>query len=665
MMGQAEAVKVQESPEYLQLSLAADMTLGFRGGRFWRNARMTCINLLLTYKDGCKANCSYCGLARDRQAEERTFIHVPWPTRSLDEIIEKLNGDSPARRTCISMITHRRAKEDTLAIVRRLCSETSQPVSILLTPSITNKDYLEQLKAAGVDKIGIAIDAATEELFEQNRGREVRGPHRWKTYWKRFEEAVEVFGQGEVGSHLIYGLGEREEDLVRCFQGVHDLGGVNHLFSFFPEQGSALEGKLPAPIDGYRRVQLACHLIDEGQMGFDDFEFDPASGKITRFNISQKRLEEAIDEGEAFRTRGCKGCDGEVDCNRPFGNSWPGKGLRNYPFKPEKEDIRLIRLQLEGQWKEEDMGKQEKSNTQKKILFAIPNMKHYEIDSCSNRGGKNFLAVSVTGRSCGLLCDHCQGKLLQTMPPTQTPEDLWNFALKVSRQGAKGLLISGGCNKKGEVPLKKFAGSMARIRKELGFKLAVHSKFVSEPLADALAQAEVDSVMIDLPGSEKIIKDVFHLPQMGFESVKNSLDVLEERNLPVSPHLLVGFGNEMDRTEETRKAISLIQGRKLQSLVVVFLMPLPGTPLPKPTPMPLEQVGDLFRHIRKTVSDAPVYLGCARPPGPYQVKLEVQALKHGFDGIAFPTEETVQLVKKRQYEIEFNQCCCALLGIIS
>ena len=60
----------KESPEYLRTSTAAAMTLGFIPGRFYRDAKLYCINLLLTYRGGCKANCAFCGLSRDRIGED-------------------------------------------------------------------------------------------------------------------------------------------------------------------------------------------------------------------------------------------------------------------------------------------------------------------------------------------------------------------------------------------------------------------------------------------------------------------------------------------------------------------------------------------------------------------------------------------------------------------
>ena len=84
-----------------------------RPRRFRREAKLTGLNLLLTYEDGCLGRCSYCGLTQGREvpsSEMRTFIRVKWPTYSLEEIIARTKAmDRQFRRVCVSMITHRRA----------------------------------------------------------------------------------------------------------------------------------------------------------------------------------------------------------------------------------------------------------------------------------------------------------------------------------------------------------------------------------------------------------------------------------------------------------------------------------------------------------------------------------------------------------------------------
>lgn len=338
----------RESPEYVRMSLAAAMTLGFKRGLFYRNARLHCVNLLLTYPQGCVGKCAYCGLAGTRSGDYsgKSFIRVQWPTCSLEETIERISDRRDrVKRICVSMITQRQAVEDTREICRRLRSSFDIPVSLLICPTLLGRRDLLGFQEAGADKIGVAVDLATADLFERYRGRGVRGPHKWETYWRCLSDSLEIFGKGNAGAHFMVGMGETEKEMCAAMQRVRDMGGGTHLFSFYPEGNSRMAGHPPPPMDTYRRIQLARYLIDESISRADRFAFDPA-GRIEAFGLYADRLDEVIDTGAPFRTSGCVGRDGQVACNRPFGNSPPGPDIRNYPFPPTPADIARIRTQM-------------------------------------------------------------------------------------------------------------------------------------------------------------------------------------------------------------------------------------------------------------------------------------------------------------------------------
>ena len=148
-----------------------------------------------------------------------------------------------------------------------------------------------------------------------------------------------------VGCHLICGLGESEREMAERMQFVRELGGCTHLFSFYPEPGSPLEGREPPPVGQYRRIQVARHLIDEGLAGAGGFRFD-GDGRIVSFGVADGLLEEVVSSGTPFRTSGCPGRDGCVACNRPFANSRPGPDMRNYPFALEADDVSKVREEI-------------------------------------------------------------------------------------------------------------------------------------------------------------------------------------------------------------------------------------------------------------------------------------------------------------------------------
>lgn len=336
------------SPDHVRLSLAAAMTLDLVPGLFYRNARLGCINLLLTYPDGCRANCAYCGLSNGRigDYEEKSFIRVAWDVYPLDGVIDRMAERSGRfERACVSMVTHPRARADMIEVVERISAKSDVMISVLVTPTLLDESDLLAYRGRGVDRVGIAIDAAREDIFVEMRGAGVGGPHRWSRYWEFFEQAVRIFGEGMVGSHYIVGLGESEQEMARAIQAIRDIGGVTHLFSFFAEPETRLTDLPQPPMGQYRRMQLARHLIDEGAGRADDFEYDEG-GTLVSFGMPEDELERIISSGTPFMTSGCPGTDGAVACNRPYANSLPGPAIRNFPFRPNDEDLDRVRSEL-------------------------------------------------------------------------------------------------------------------------------------------------------------------------------------------------------------------------------------------------------------------------------------------------------------------------------
>ena len=344
----------RESPTYVRTSTAAAMTMGKLRGRFLRQAQLYCINLLLTYDKGCSANCAYCGLSGSRDAEElwseQSFIRVDWPTIPLADVVASLNSVSCSHveRVCISMITNGRSVEDAVKVTQGL-REATDKISVLITPTIINKDWLIKLKEAGADKIGVAVDAATPELFNKLRGQGVNGPHRWDRYWEIVDDSLVVYGKNNVGIHLVVGLGETEEEMIKIIQQAQDLGADTHLFSFFPEADSLMEDTPQPPIGQYRRVQLARYLINHELSNAELMLFN-LQGKVTDFGAKPETLKKTIEMGDPFMTSGCSGETKECACNRPFGNSTPAQAiegqLRNFPYELNADDVGLIKEQL-------------------------------------------------------------------------------------------------------------------------------------------------------------------------------------------------------------------------------------------------------------------------------------------------------------------------------
>ena len=344
------------SPEYVQMSTAAAMTLGIMPGRMHRCGCTRCLNLLLTYPEGCRANCAYCGLARHREAQrdyaDRNFIRVDWPAVPLEQVIDRIARDpaaSPFHRMCISMITHPRSDADTVAVLgawTRRIDPGAIPVSILSNPTTMERADVVRLKDLGAEIFTVALDAATPAIFDRTRGKGVQSPHKWEKYWEILLAARDVFGPGKFGAHVIIGMGETEAEALALVQRLVDLGGHSHLFCFFPEQGSLMDHLPATPRDQWRRVQLARYLIDYAGARVEHMRFD-GQGRVVDYGVPANELERVIAEGIAFRTSGCPGKfrDDVSACDRPYGDS-PPSNIASYPFQPNARDLKRIRRQL-------------------------------------------------------------------------------------------------------------------------------------------------------------------------------------------------------------------------------------------------------------------------------------------------------------------------------
>lgn len=292
------------------------------------------------------------------------------------------------------------------------------------------------------------------------------------------------------------------------------------------------------------------------------------------------------------------------------------------------------------------------------IYFHLPAIKRFETEEIKNNGQPMFVPVSVTGSWCALNCEHCRGKLLRFMRSARTPEELMALGRGLYEKGCKGLLVSGGSLANGQVPLKPFCQAMKRLREECRLTVAVHTGLVDEELADGLAAAGVDRAMMDVMGHEDTIRDVYHL-EASLEDFENSLQLMTQRGLNVTPHVVIGlhFGALLGE----RIALELISRHNIHSLVLVVINPLAGTPMEGVPPPNPPEIGNVFAAARSLLPATPIVLGCARPGGHHKFETDSYALEAGLNGIAYPAEGIVSLATEKGLKAVVSPYCCSMV----
>ncbi len=310
-------------PERIRVSTGSAIVLGLLRGKL--DAKPTTIYLLTWQKGKCSANCGFCPQARESKGRADMLSRVTWPTFQTNQIVDALERTvrgGAIKRVCIQTLNYPQVFDEALLLVREIKRRVAVPISVSCKPLAPEK--MKMLADVGVNRISIALDAATEEIFDRVKGRNMGGPYLWEMQRKALQEAVRVFGEGSVSTHLIVGLGETEKEICKTIQWCVDSGVYPGLFAFTSIPGTALENNPQPSLSSYRRIQLAHYLLTHRKSRLENMAFD-RNGCLTGFGVSKEQLLQVIDAGEPFLTSGCPGC------NRPYYNERPGGPLYNYP----------------------------------------------------------------------------------------------------------------------------------------------------------------------------------------------------------------------------------------------------------------------------------------------------------------------------------------------
>jgi uncharacterized radical SAM superfamily protein len=291
-------------------------------------------------------------------------------------------------------------------------------------------------------------------------------------------------------------------------------------------------------------------------------------------------------------------------------------------------------------------------------LYA-PSFMHYKT-SYYHSSPMHFPTVSLTGTTCALNCKHCGGKVLETMRPANTPEKLFELGAELKQHGALGCLVSGGCLPDGSIPLKQFVPAIEKIKRELGLTVFVHTGIIDAAMATALKTAGVDAALIDIIGSSETISKVCNL-NVTVQDYAASLNALQEAGLNFVPHVIVGLHDGELKGE--LDALEIIASFKPSAIVVIALLPVPGTAMAKVKPPQPADIAKVATAARLMFPRTPLALGCVRPKGKHRAETDVLALKVGVDAIAFPSEEAIKYAEAQGYALSFSPYCCAQIYV--
>ena len=293
------------------------------------------------------------------------------------------------------------------------------------------------------------------------------------------------------------------------------------------------------------------------------------------------------------------------------------------------------------------------------LTFSIPGTASYYDNTLALQKDR-FAAISVTGGHCDLCCAHCKGKLLKSMIPAEDPEAFLQVADRLRLNGALGILVSGGADQNGEIPLEKFIPSIRELKeKAFEFKVIVHTGLIRRKTAEELKDAGVDQVLIDIIGDDDTIREVYHLKKR-VEDYEETLWMLKEVGHRLAPHIIIG--HHFGELRGEWRALEMVTRVGVESIVLVILKNLQPDrenhfKVPKP-----EEASKISAIARILNPHSAIRLGCIRPAHPSKAAVEKGSIDSGVNTIAYPLQGTIDYAREIGLKTKFVEMCCSLIG---
>ena len=247
------------------------------------------------------------------------------------------------------------------------------------------------------------------------------------------------------------------------------------------------------------------------------------------------------------------------------------------------------------------------------LRFYTPTFRSYASEELKGCGKASFPAFSITGGACALNCDHCQAKILEPMIAATKPEELERKVRDlVMLKDLGGFLLSGGSNRRNEVPYERFYPTIEKLKREFPhLRIAVHSALLDEVRAKRMESAGVDVAMMDVIGAQETIRDVYHLdrPVADFEA---TLAALSATKMEVVPHIVIGL--HYGRLLGEENALDIIARHRIAALILVIVSPI-YAPADKPfATISTDDVAKVFVAARQRIKTRRCSSAASAPP---------------------------------------------------
>ncbi len=202
----------------------------------------TVLQTCIRYESRKKA-CKFCAIGQSLAAK-RTIAHkTPEQLAEVARAAVLLDGVKHMVLTTGTPSTPDRGAQVLCDSAFAIKAAVDLPIQGQCEPPDTDQWFV-RMKAAGIDSLGMHLEAVTPEVRERVMPGKASVP--LERYMEAFAAAVAVFGRGQVSTYILAGLGDTREAILAMCEKLVVLGVYPFVVPLVPISGTPMED-MPAP----------------------------------------------------------------------------------------------------------------------------------------------------------------------------------------------------------------------------------------------------------------------------------------------------------------------------------------------------------------------------------------------------------------------------------
>ncbi len=235
---------------------------------YWQLALMHLDSLASTVLQTCAYwgnddQCRFCGIGVSLDSGSTVLVKRPSQLAEVAVAAKELDG-----AVDITLTTGSTYGPDKGALYVSRCGEAMKeasglPVEVQFEPP-DDLAVIDRVADRGVDSVGIHIETFDPAVLEWV------APPKYRTgierYFETWEYAVERFGEGQVSTYVILGMGEDPDLTIEGCRRAADMGVYPFVVPLRPVAGSLMGDVLPPSSDYVERIasRVAPYLVKRG-----------------------------------------------------------------------------------------------------------------------------------------------------------------------------------------------------------------------------------------------------------------------------------------------------------------------------------------------------------------------------------------------------------------